>query len=238
MRLQPPPRVGLQPSPRVGLQVLLLHGDEAAAFALLCALCGELLPGYHTPRMPGLHAGQAVLVEALRRRLPACHARLAHAEVPVREHSTRWLLCLYIDVLPLASAMRLWDLLFAEGAAVLLRAPVAVLAVQEAAQAAAHGTAHGTTPLVADDSSERSESGEVHAAFAAAFRVSGASLARATLEPELVRTVALLMAQSADVPSVSPLKTERSSRVDVPVARRAKRPAAGQETEVDSALDG
>jgi hypothetical protein len=36
------------------------------------------------------------------------------AQVPVREHSTQWLLCLYINVLPLASALRLWDLLFDE----------------------------------------------------------------------------------------------------------------------------
>ena len=35
-------------------------------------------------------------------------------QVPVREHTTHWLLCLYIGVLPLRSAMRLWDLLFAE----------------------------------------------------------------------------------------------------------------------------
>ena len=94
--------------------ILLLHGDEATAFVLLCRLCGELLPGYHSPAMPGLHAGQDVLMEALRLCLPACHARLAQAQVPVREHSTHWLLCLYINVLPLASAMRLWDLLFAE----------------------------------------------------------------------------------------------------------------------------
>lgn len=94
--------------------ILLLHGDEATAFVLLCRLCGELLPGYHSPAMPGLHAGQDVLMEALRLCLPTCHARLAQAQVPVREHSTHWLLCLYINVLPLASAMRLWDLLFAE----------------------------------------------------------------------------------------------------------------------------
>ena len=85
-----------------------------SAFALLCLLCGELLPEYYSPAMPGLHAGQDVLMEALRLCLPSCHARLGQAQVPVREHSTHWLLCLYINVLPLCSAMRLWDLLFAE----------------------------------------------------------------------------------------------------------------------------
>ena len=94
--------------------VLLLHGDEASAFALLCLLCAELLPGYHTPAMRGLHAAQGVVTEALRLHLPTRHARLVQAQVPVREHSTQWLLCLYINVLPLGSALRLWDLLFDE----------------------------------------------------------------------------------------------------------------------------
>ena len=45
--------------------ILLLHGDEATAFVLLCRLCGELLPGYHSPAMPGLHAGQRKPFRAL-----------------------------------------------------------------------------------------------------------------------------------------------------------------------------
>ena len=94
--------------------VLLLHGDEASAFALLCLLCAELLPGYHTPAMRGLYAAQDVVTAALRVYLPTRHARLVQAQVPVREHSTQWLLCLYINVLPLGSALRLWDLLFDE----------------------------------------------------------------------------------------------------------------------------
>jgi len=158
--------------------VLLLHGDEASAFALLCLLCAELLPGYHTPAMRGLHAAQDVVTAALRLYLPTRHARLVQAQVPVREHSTQWLLCLYINVLPLASALRLWDLLFdevrcqgrnparqlvtlrprpspdspgltcsplhsAQGAAVLLRAPAAILAVQGAARGGGQEAARG-----------------------------------------------------------------------------------------------
>ena len=56
------------------------------------------------------------------------------------------------------SAMRLWDLVFAEGDAALLRAPVAILAVHEAAQEAARGAAQETegAPIPAFEFSGRS----------------------------------------------------------------------------------
>lgn len=38
--------------------VMLLHCDEAGAFALLSTLCTRLLPGFHTADMHGLHAAQ------------------------------------------------------------------------------------------------------------------------------------------------------------------------------------
>jgi hypothetical protein len=125
---------------------------------------------------------------------------------------------------------------FAQGAAVLLRAPAAILSVQEAAQgggqetaqeatqaaaqgpaqgpaktsmlrftkpakalaaaAAAQGAAQGVALPATDDGSDRSEGCEVHAAFGAAFRLGGEPLIRAVLAPQLVRTVAALMAES------------------------------------------
>lgn len=131
----------------------------------------------------------------------------------------------------------------AQGAAVLLRAPTAILAVQEAAQgggqeaareatqgvaqgpaqgaakktsllrftkpakalaaaAAVQAAAQGVALPATDDGSDRSEGCEVHAAFGAAFRLDGEPLIRAVLAPQLVRTVAALMAESpsGDVP--------------------------------------
>ena len=171
--------------------IMLLHADEATAFALLCALSppgvrydassGEgrttrdrgLLPDYHTPGMGGLQRGQATLMRALEHAVPAVHGRLTQLGVPVAQYSTQWLLCLYIDVLPLETALRLWDLLFAEGEAVLLRAPLAVCALHEAS-------------LVASD-----DFGATHAAFHAALDATEPdALMRTVVEPQLVRAVA------------------------------------------------
>ena len=49
--------------------ILLLHGDEPTAFALLASLVVKLCPVFHVPSMAGLHAAQADLAELLRSKL-------------------------------------------------------------------------------------------------------------------------------------------------------------------------
>eukprot|EP00965_Chrysotila_dentata_P219730 6191318-Pleurochrysis_carterae.AAC.1 len=82
--------------------LLLLHTDEASAFALLSTITDRLLPEYHTPSMLGLQRGQASLVAAMERALPAVIAHLREQGVPVLEQSTGWLLCCFADVLQLS----------------------------------------------------------------------------------------------------------------------------------------
>jgi hypothetical protein len=73
-------RVHAPPVPPQGLNfigaMLLLHGDEAGSFALLSAMCTQLLPGYHVPHMAGLHAAQAALIATVRDAAPLLHAQL------------------------------------------------------------------------------------------------------------------------------------------------------------------
>ena len=52
------PRIGYCQGLNFVAGLLLLHCDEADAFALLATLCSRLLPGFHTPEMEGLHAAQ------------------------------------------------------------------------------------------------------------------------------------------------------------------------------------
>ena len=86
--------------------IMLLHGDEADAFALLSALCDCLMPGYHTPTMAGLHAGQQAFLSMLTEYVPRVARKLLANNVPVREQLTSWLLCCYIDALPLDATLR------------------------------------------------------------------------------------------------------------------------------------
>ena len=48
-------------------------------------------------------------------------ARLSAAGVPIREQTTSWLLCAFIDALSLEATLRVWDILFCDGQAALLR---------------------------------------------------------------------------------------------------------------------
>ena len=84
-----------------------------------------------------------------------------------------------------------------------------------AATAAAQGAAQEVALPATDDGSDQGEGCEAHAAFGAAYRLRGEPLIRAVLAPQLVRTVAALMAESPAGDA----------------AKRAKRAAAEREVE-------
>lgn len=111
--------------------ILLLHTDEPTAFSLLASLVVKLCPVFHVPSMAGLHAAQADLAELLRRALPEVNSHLKRLGVPIKESSTAWLLCAFVDVLPLPSTLRVWDVYFSGGSPVLLHAAVGVVALHE-----------------------------------------------------------------------------------------------------------
>ena len=75
---------------------------------------------------------QAVVLRLIETSLPALHSRLLSEGVPVKEQTTHWLLCAFVDALPLDCALRLWDLLFLDGEGVLHRAVPALLALRQA----------------------------------------------------------------------------------------------------------
>eukprot|EP01047_Picozoa_sp_COSAG01_P072897 COSAG01_NODE_11722_length_1872_cov_1.880993_2_plen_82_part_00 len=58
---------------------------------------------------------------------PPCAVRCAlcagtqELGVPLEPISTQWLLCLYLNVLPMECVLRIWDAFFSEGSGVLLR---------------------------------------------------------------------------------------------------------------------
>ena len=131
------PRVGYCQGLNFVAGLLLLHADASDAFALLATLCAQLLPGYHSPRMEGLHVAQAALLDVIAATTPRALERLQREGVPIKEQSTSWLLCAFLDSLPLESTLRVWDLLFVDGQVALLRAAAAAFALHEEALLAA-----------------------------------------------------------------------------------------------------
>ncbi len=111
--------------------LLLMHGDESDATSLLRRFCASLLPEFHTPDMRGLHAAQTALMSSLGILVPRLVSRLSAERVPLREQTTHWLLCAYLDALPLDASLRVWDVLFLGGKAVLLSVAAAAFTIHE-----------------------------------------------------------------------------------------------------------
>lgn len=153
------PEVGYCQGLNFVVATLLLHTDEATAFGLLVQLTQRLIPGFHTPQMEGLHEAQDALVIALSRHLPELSQAMDEHSVPIREISTEWYLCAYVNVLRPETVVRVWDVLFDGGVEVMLRAAVSACALAGTALLAhlsrttdgdeEHVDAHGPNVLLA-----------------------------------------------------------------------------------------
>jgi hypothetical protein len=131
------PAVGYCQSMNFLAAFLLLNMEEDRAFWVLAAIIEDILPpGYYSKHMIGSRTDQRVLLGCLKWKLPALHKHFVNIgvapengeEVPLLEPLTcTWYLCIFINSLPLASSLRVWDCFMHEGRKVLLRVGLSVL---------------------------------------------------------------------------------------------------------------
>jgi hypothetical protein len=99
--------------------ILMLYMKEEQAFWTLTTVVQNTLPaGYYTDGMQGLRADHRVLTALFAQKMPALHAHLTALDVPLEPVSTQWLMCMYLNVLPMNSVLRIWDAIFCEGSTV------------------------------------------------------------------------------------------------------------------------
>ena len=108
------PAIGYAQSMSTVLGALLLHyHDEEEAFWVFDCLVSNILPqDYYTPSMIGTKTDCAVLKRLIKKRLPKLSSHLIRKGVDLDMVSVPWFMCLYVHVLPLPTAMRIWDALF------------------------------------------------------------------------------------------------------------------------------
>ena len=95
--------------------------DEDSSFWLLKVLCERILPDYYTQSMPGLLTDLKVLARLARREVPAVAAHIERLQMPWALFCSKWFVCLYCEVLPVETVLRVWDTVFYEGSKILFR---------------------------------------------------------------------------------------------------------------------
>lgn len=109
--------------------VLLLHADEAEAYKLLKHLMFVRgLRAHYLPDMEALQVQLYQLSRLLHDRLPKLYTHLDDDDVSPTLYAAPWLLTMFASQFPLGFVARVLDLVFLEGADVLLRVGLALLA--------------------------------------------------------------------------------------------------------------
>ncbi|XP_055611701.1 growth hormone-regulated TBC protein 1-A isoform X1 [Uranotaenia lowii] len=107
--------------------ILIVTQNEESTFWLLKVLVEEIVPLYHTKKMENLITDIDVLSELVRVRVPDVHAHIEKLGLPWPVIATKWFICLYAEVVPTETALRIWDCIFLEGNKILLRVGISIV---------------------------------------------------------------------------------------------------------------
>ncbi|CAN4103698.1 unnamed protein product [Withania somnifera] len=113
------------------LLLLVMRAEEDAFWMLAVLLEDVLVSDCYTNNLSGCHVEQRVFKDLLTKKCPRLAAHLDSLEFDVSLVCTEWFLCLFSKSLPSETTLRVWDVLFYEGAKVLFHVALAVFKMNE-----------------------------------------------------------------------------------------------------------
>ncbi|XP_050206544.1 uncharacterized protein LOC126656101 [Mercurialis annua] len=113
------------------LLLLVMKTEEDVFWMLAVLLENVLVNDCYTNNLSGCHVEQRVFKDLLSKECPRLAAHLEEMEFDVSLVATEWFLCLFSKSLPSETTLRVWDVLFFEGAKVLFHVALAMFKMKE-----------------------------------------------------------------------------------------------------------
>lgn len=109
--------------------LLLTMKNEEKVFWLMDSLVNDLLPEYYNPDMKAIKIDQEVLGELVKWKYPDIYKHLEDHGLSWCIVGMKWFICLFADVMPVDTVLRIWDSLFYEGSKILMRVSLELLKI-------------------------------------------------------------------------------------------------------------
>ncbi|KAL8045528.1 hypothetical protein ABFX02_08G120100 [Erythranthe guttata] len=113
------------------LLLLVMKTEEDAFWMLAVLLENVLFNDCYTYNLSGCHVDQRVFRDLLAKKCPRIATHLEGIDFDVSLVCTEWFLCLFSKSLPSETTLRVWDILFYEGANVLFNVALAIFKMNE-----------------------------------------------------------------------------------------------------------
>lgn len=113
------------------LLLLVMKTEEDAFWMLAVLLENVLVNDCYTNNLSGCHVEQRVFKDLLVKQCPRIATHLEALDFDVSLVATEWFLCLFSKSLPSETTLRVWDVLFYEGAKVLFHVALAFFKMRE-----------------------------------------------------------------------------------------------------------